>query len=497
MQPLSIGVGSLVSFGYDYGTTNNNGNILSQTITAPGFNVTQSYSYNDPMNRLTGISESSGWSQTYGYDRYGNRNAGTSTSPYMPLLVPTISQTNNRFTAASYAYDNAGNLTQWPTAPGSSVYDAENKMISFNGGAATYSYDGEGRRVKKTVQSPSTTTIFVYNVLGQLVAEYCSGSGCTSIGGTRFLTADHLGSTRVVTDAGGAVIARHDYLPFGEEISSGIGGRTTGMGYAADDGIRQKFTSKERDSETGLDYFLARYYSSVQGRFLSPDEFAGGPDFVFGDGENSAGPLPYADIADPQSLNKYIYVYDRPLAYTDEDGHKGLLAAALDWTVQFLTRPAPPPPPPPMNAKVAELIVAQDTARLNPTFQPGLNTHCNEACQATAKDTGNMVPELRGMANDIFKAMHKKGATGVRPIKDNEVMAEANKGNLTVRPQRGDIHGHVVTGRPTLGGFGSTSSVNDPPVMDIGRETRVVPASQIKVQRKYPDVQWYVIEKHK
>ena len=52
--------------------------------------------------------------------------------------------------------------------------------------------------------------------------------------------------------------------------------------------MRQKFTSKERDNETGLDYFLARYYSSTQGRFTSPDEFKGGPDelFVLGSGDN-------------------------------------------------------------------------------------------------------------------------------------------------------------------------------------------------------------------
>lgn len=50
-------------------------------------------------------------------------------------------------------------------------------------------------------------------------------------------------------------------MPYGEELGAGVGGRTTGMGYPGGaDGIRQKFTSKERDSETGLDYFKARYY---------------------------------------------------------------------------------------------------------------------------------------------------------------------------------------------------------------------------------------------
>jgi RHS repeat-associated protein len=82
-----------------------------------------------------------------------------------------------------------------------------------------------------------------------------------------------------------------------------------------------KFTGKERDSETGLDYFGARYYGSNMGRFLSPDEFAGGPVDVNGGDPAPPGPLPYADITNPQSLNKYSYTYNNPLRYTDPDGH--------------------------------------------------------------------------------------------------------------------------------------------------------------------------------
>jgi RHS repeat-associated protein len=71
-----------------------------------------------------------------------------------------------------------------------------------------------------------------------------------------------------------------------------------------------------------LDYFLARYYSSTQGRFTSPDEFTGGPDelFIFADAA-SANPTFYADLTNPQSLNKYQYTYNNPLRYTDPDGH--------------------------------------------------------------------------------------------------------------------------------------------------------------------------------
>jgi RHS repeat-associated protein len=87
--------------------------------------------------------------------------------------------------------------------------------------------------------------------------------------------------------------------------------------------LSKHFTGKERDAETGLDYFLARYYSGAQGRFLSPDEFKGGPDDALtGQDIIAAGPIPYADIGNPQTLNKYAYVMNNPLRYTDPDGHE-------------------------------------------------------------------------------------------------------------------------------------------------------------------------------
>jgi hypothetical protein len=86
-------------------------------------------------------------------------------------------------------------------------------------------------------------TVFVYNVLGQLVAEYSSEPPVSR--GTSYLTADTLGSVRAVTDRKGQVRARHDYLPFGEELQAGVGARTTQQDYSQPSGIRQGFSGYE------------------------------------------------------------------------------------------------------------------------------------------------------------------------------------------------------------------------------------------------------------
>lgn len=84
------------------------------------------------------------------------------------------------------------------------------------------------------------------------------------------LVTDQLGTPRMIFDKSGSVanVKRHDYLPFGEELFAGVGGRTTQNGYTADT-VRQKFTSKERDNETGLDYFGARYYAHARTLYQS------------------------------------------------------------------------------------------------------------------------------------------------------------------------------------------------------------------------------------
>ena len=109
---------------------------------------------------------------------------------------------------------------------------------------------------------------------------------------------DHLKTASVITDAVGTIKAESDYYPWGGELQ-----------FVNNDTNHYKFTGKERDGETGLDYFGARSYSSGLGRFITPDW------------SSVVVPVPYSDLRDPQSLNQYTYVRNIPTTKVDADGH--------------------------------------------------------------------------------------------------------------------------------------------------------------------------------
>ena len=137
----------------------------------------------------------------------------------------------------------------------------------------------------------------------KMVRAYFNGRLFTSTGdaaaGSHTVYTDHLGTPRLKLHVMTAASeARDDYYPFGQQVNTVVD--------AAHD---RRFTGKERDAESGLDYFGARYYHSVAGRFLSVDPSR----------ESLA-------IKNPQSLNRYTYVLNSPLKLKDPDGKAAVLA---------------------------------------------------------------------------------------------------------------------------------------------------------------------------
>lgn len=326
LQPIQIALGTLpngtdkLKLNFSYGTTANNGNVLSQTITVPGmtYPFIQNYSY-DELNRLDDASETYNgtqtWRQDFTYDRFGNRNlnetntttipkncSGTICSSDRNIYNPGINADNkNRLnTANGYSFDNAGNLTG-DSQSRTFTYDAENKQTAVNSGATgQYWYDADGKRIKKYVPGTGETTVFVYDAAGKMAVEYSTNVMPAQDAKVGYLTADHLGSPRINTDANGAITSRHDYRPFGEEVLTGQ--RTVDLNYLGDQ-IRNQFTGYERDRETTLDFAQARYFEQGFGRFMSPDPLQAS-----------------AIVINPQSWNRYIYSLNNPLNVTDGDG---------------------------------------------------------------------------------------------------------------------------------------------------------------------------------
>jgi RHS repeat-associated protein len=162
----------------------------------------------------------------------------------------------------------------------------------------------------------STGTMYWYGPGGEVLTE--SGLGKNTIneeyvffngqriaridrpnGAVHYYFSDHLQSASVITDSSGNITAEDFYYPYGGLIAS------TGS-----DPNHYKFTGKERDSESNLDNFGARYFTSNIGRFMTPD-WAARPTAV-----------PYAAFGDPQSLNLYTYVRNDPVSRADADGHQ-------------------------------------------------------------------------------------------------------------------------------------------------------------------------------
>jgi RHS repeat-associated protein len=339
LQITQIGLGSgptsqnLLKLEFKYNTPNlidNNGSMREQKITVPtvgtnaGFTAVQTYVY-DSLNRIQSATENingnpvPSWKQVFDIDRYGNRrfDAGNTTTIAncdASVCNPEINTSDNRLkkdqvggTAVDYDYDANGALIKDFNGQRFG-YDAESHQKEFFSASnqtttpdATYHYDGEGRRVKKIVGTE--VTIFVYDAAGQLAAEYSTTVAPVQDAKISYLTTDHLGSPRIVTDAIGAVISRKDFTAFGEEVTSmqRVGG-PTGNDYDTPT-ARQDYTGYEKDGESGLEFAQARYYNTGQGRFTSVDPLTAS-----------------ATIRNPQTFNRYSYTLNSPYKFTDPLG---------------------------------------------------------------------------------------------------------------------------------------------------------------------------------
>ena len=288
-----------------------NGNIISITnglVSARSQNFTY-----DWLNRITAAySTGTNWGETYTIDTWGNL---TNIGPYpgkTPLgnLNCAGGNAKNQLSTC-FGYDAAGNMTS--NGFNTYTYDAENRLIVANG--VFYFYDGDGNRVAKcdvgTCQVGSTGTFYWRGVDGNtLVESDVAGSfqyeyiffdgrrvARRSLTGSEpiyYYFSDHLGTHSIVTDGYGDVENESDFSPYGEEIF--ITDTLSPQNY--------KFTGKERDAESGLDYFGFRHYAPSLGRFMKPDE-----------------PFADQDEANPQSWNLYSYVRNNPLRYIDPTGN--------------------------------------------------------------------------------------------------------------------------------------------------------------------------------
>jgi RHS repeat-associated protein len=181
------------------------------------------------------------------------------------------------------------------------TWNSEDQLKTAAG--VTYTYDGDGHRVEKSNgklywYGTGSDPLMETDLSGNLTDEYIFFGGKRiarrdSSNNVVYYAADHLGTSRVVASSAGAILDQSDFYPFGgERVLSASSGNT------------YKFTSKERDTESNLDNFGARYDSSILGRFMSPDS-----KMVW-----------QKVLASPQDLNLYSYTINNPLRYSDPDG---------------------------------------------------------------------------------------------------------------------------------------------------------------------------------
>ncbi|MBK5276228.1 MAG: hypothetical protein JJE30_14420, partial [Desulfuromonadales bacterium] len=244
-------------------------------------NDSRSYNYTyNPLNQLLDIMQKGRQSPietVFNYDKNGS-------------LISQAETQGKATRTTTYGYDYLNRLNNVVT-PESKTVTIDNLPDGFN-------------RTAKTTETGSTryfhdgmNVISEYGTTGSRTVRYTLGAGTDEIhvredaSGTYFYHYDGLGSVAAITDATGKVIAKYDYEPFGrmkETSTSTIDNPYT-------------FTGRELDKETGLYYYRARYYDSMDGRFTQVD------------------PIPLKNRTQDQ-LNSYTYAANNPINFTDPTG---------------------------------------------------------------------------------------------------------------------------------------------------------------------------------
>jgi RHS repeat-associated protein len=303
----------------------------------PSGNITnidnQQFVY-DSLGRLTEMATSGATTESYLYDRYGNQIRRTTSSGTQFM---DVTETTNRL-SSGYTYDPAGNVISGDSyalsydALGQAATKSYTATTTFN---ETYIYSASEERIgvqtSNTAESSSWWYWSVRDEGGKVLRQYktsandptqpalwiedyvwrdgllLGGERPAILGGRRHFHLDHLGSPRLITSDSGQIVSSHDYLPFGGESSSISQEGPSADGFDREEPL--KFIGHERDYAGGfgredghaIDYMHARYYSAGISRFLSVDPVEGTPH-------------------EPQTWNRYIYVYNNPLNYVDRDG---------------------------------------------------------------------------------------------------------------------------------------------------------------------------------
>jgi len=443
----------------------------SGNITAIGADT---YRYDTAQRLVSSVTR--GVQEDYSYDAFGNRKSATGAVNCLGQTTcaqaVTVDSSTNRLTTingAAVTYDDAGSIKTIAATsgnPGASyMYDGAGMMTEATAGSdeRKFIYTADDERV--AVRQGASWTWTVRDLNGKVLREFTSLETGPNLAmtnrqwakdyvwrdglllatvtpsGTLHYHLDHLGTPRLVMDANGVKVSEHAYYPFGAEIN---------LTPHESPEEAMKFTGHERDIVAGdghtLDYMHARYDNASWGRFLSADP-------VFG--------KPY----EPQSWNRYAYVLNNPIRYTDPDGREHVREPGFtkplseaDWSDAPLVI---------KGAFYAEGVLASEAAAelLGGWFTTGatVTRYMGNEEAEIARRTGN-VPNVGRNANprpthvttdkplNSSTAAQKKYELPETPTHRATVPKDRVPGGLSPTPD----------GRPTTSGGGSQSATNQP-----------------------------------